>query len=144
MKKLSPYINYNGNCEEAFNFYKDIFTGSEFETVMRFKDLPEDDEASYSEEDAEKIMHITLKIGEIELFGSDMPQSWGAVSIGDNISISISLDSKDEADRVFKELSNGGEEQMPLQDQFWGTYFGIAKDKFGVNWMINFDYPQSE
>ena len=136
MAAINPYLIFNGNCEEAFNFYKSAF-GGEFPYVGRFKDAPSDQQMSPS--DGERIMHMSLPIGKTILMGSDSSTTMGDVSAGTNFSISINADSKEEADKLFGALSEGGKITMPLQDTFWGSYFGMFKDKFGIDWMINHD-----
>jgi PhnB protein len=140
MPALNPYLNFNGNTEEAFNFYKSVF-GGEFTTVSRFKDIP----AEYKGPDHEdqKIMHIALPIGDGNvLMGSDVPESMGKVITGNNVQISIHPASKEEADKLFNGLSAGGNVIMPMADAFWGAYFGMFTDRFGINWMINVDTNQ--
>jgi PhnB protein len=137
MAKLDPYLGFNGNCEEAFNFYRSVF-GGEFQTVMRFKDVPSEYQATESE--AEKIMHIALPIGQgTMLMGSDTPASMAPGTIGDNLSILISVDSEAEANKLFKGLSASGQVTMPLDKTFWGSYFGMLTDKFGIHWMVSYD-----
>jgi len=137
--KLNPYLTYQGKAEEAFKFYKSVF-GGEFSSVQRFKDTPEGDKVSAAEKD--KIMHIALPIGNgVTLMASDMLDSRGKISAGDNFSLSIIVDSKQEADRVFNGLSKGGKAEMPMQKTFWGDYFGMLTDRFGIHWMVSF--PES-
>lgn len=137
MAALNPYLNFNDNAEEAFNFYKSVF-GGEFQMVMRFKDAPP--EFRGPEHEQNKIMHMALPIGKNSiLMGSDVPEKMGRVAPGSNFSISITADSKEEADKLFKGLSAGGSIMMPMSDAFWGTYFGMFTDKFGISWMISFD-----
>ncbi len=138
MALINPYINFNGNAEEAFNFYKSVF-GGEFVTVMRFKDLsiPENPVA---ENEANKIMHIALPIGKNVLMGNDVPERMGRVNENENRSkISISAESKEEADRVFEGLTTGGNIEVPMGDSPWGSYFGMFRDKYGIEWMVDFD-----
>ena len=142
MATINPHINFNGNAEEAFNFYKSVF-GGEFEYIGKFKDMPPaEGQPTVSEADAEKIMHVSLPIGNGSLlFGSDTSEEFGGnVTLGNNFSISINADNKEEADKLFNGLSEGGNIKMPLSDTFWGAYFGMFVDKFGINWMVNFDY----
>jgi len=140
MPALNPYLHFNGNAEEAFNFYKSVF-GGEFATVMRFKDVPAEYKSPAHEDN--KIMHMALPIaGGSVLMGSDVPDAMGKVSIGTNFTISISASSKQEADKLFNGLSAGGNVVMPMSDAFWGSYFGMFNDKYGVGWMINFDPNQ--
>lgn len=139
MIKINPYLNFLGKTEEAFNFYKSVF-GGEFEILQRFKDienLPEKEKMS--PDDLEKIMHVSLKIGNDTLMGTDALESLGhKLNVGNNISLSISPDSKAEADKLFDSLKMGGEVEMPMTDMFWGDYFGMVDDKFGIKWMINY------
>ncbi len=140
MARLNPYLNFPGNTEEAFEFYKSVF-GGEFSSVVRFKDLPM--EGHTLPADAEdKILHISLPIGENILMASDAPESMGHQVIqGNNVYVSVHPDSKEEADRIFGALSAGGSVEMDIADQPWGDYYGSFKDKFGINWMVNYSYP---
>jgi PhnB protein len=142
MKSINPYLNFPGNTEEAFNFYKKVFGGDFLGGIYRFKDTPEAEKLSKS--DQAKVMHIALPIGEGNmLMATDALESMGfKVTFGNNFYISIDADNKEEADKLFTELSEGGTADMPMMDQFWGAYFGMVTDKFGVKWMINFAYPQ--
>ena len=138
MTTINPYINFNGNAEEAFNFYKSVF-GGEFTSVVRFKDL-ESSEFPIAEEDADKIMRITLPIGRNTLIANDVPQSLGPVSEQENRSkISVSALSREEADDIFNELSVGGSVEMPMSESPWGTYFAMFRDKYGIEWTVEFD-----
>ena len=147
MKAVNPYLNFSDNCEAAFNFYKSVF-GGEFVTVMRFKDVPSeelDESHQMSDGEAEKIMHVALPIGqETILMGSDVPEGMGAVTIGTNFAISLSADSEAEATALFNKLSAGGQVTMPLDKAFWGDYFGMLTDKFGVQWMVSYAYNQQD
>ena len=137
MATLNPYLNFNGKTEEAFNFYKSVF-GGDFPMIMRFKDAPQ--EYQGSEKEANWIMHIALPIGKNSmLMGSDAPEHMGAVKNGNSVHISITADSREEADKLFNGLSAGGQVIMPISDAFWGAYFGMFIDKFGISWMVNFD-----
>ena len=143
MTTLNPYLNFEGNTEEAFNFYKSVF-GGEFAALMRFKDIPEQEgcaERKIEGDDLEKIMHIALPIGrDSVLMATDSIGSMGPkLIVGNNFSIVINAESKGEADRLFNGLFEGGKVIMPLSDTFWGAYFGMLTDKFGVQWMISFD-----
>ena len=138
MAQINPYINFNGNAEEAFSFYKSVF-GGEFTVVMRFKDMGIPGHP-VSEKEANKIMHIALPIGKNILMGNDVPESMGVVNENENRSkISISTESREEADRLFNGLSAGGNIEMPIGDSPWGSYFGMFRDKFGIEWMVEFD-----
>jgi len=143
MTKLNVYLNFPGNTEEAFNFYKSVF-GGEFNSLVRFKDMPMEG-ANVPEQDQDKIMHIGLPIGEDLLMATDAPESMGfKVNFGNSSYISVHPDSKEEADRIFNALSAGGEIEMSIADQPWGDYFGSLKDKFGVCWMVNYSYPNRQ
>jgi PhnB protein len=140
MKAINPYLNFSDNCEEAFDFYRSVF-GGEFSAQMRFKEVPA--EAQMDASEGEKIMHIALPVGQgTILMGSDRPAAMGPVTTGDNSSISISTDSEAEATRVFNGLSAGGQVTMPLEKAFWGSYFGMLTDKFGIQWMVSYDDDQ--
>jgi PhnB protein len=138
MTKFNPYLNFAGNTEEAFNFYKSAF-GGEFTSVVRFKDMPMEG-VSIPKEDENKIMHIGLPIGKDQmLMASDTLESFGQkLNQGNNVYISIHPDNKKEANRLFTALSVGGKVEMPMADQPWGDYYGSCMDKFGVQWMINY------
>jgi PhnB protein len=138
MPTINPYINFNGNAEEAFTFYKSVF-GGEFSKLIRFKDLslPGFD---VSKNDADKIMHIALPIGKNVLIANDVPESMGRVNENENRSkISVSAGSKEEADKLFLGLSAGGTVEMPIANSPWGTYFAMFRDKYGIEWTVEFD-----
>jgi PhnB protein len=138
MALINPHINFNGNAEEAFNFYKSVF-GGEFAKIMRFKDLATT-EFQVTGNEAHKIMHIALPIGQNILMGNDVPESMGQVNENENRSkISISAESREEADKLFSGLSAGGNIEVPIKDSPWGSYFGMFRDKFGIEWMVDFD-----
>lgn len=141
---INPYITFEGNCEEAFNFYKSAF-GGEFEYIGRFGEMPAQEGFELPEAYKNKIMHISLPIGgDTYLMGSDSGGEWAPkVVTGNNIAVSILTDNKNEADRLFNELSKGGNISMPMGETFWGAYFGMFTDKFGINWMINYDIPKN-
>lgn len=137
MPTINPHINFNGNAEEAFNFYKSVF-GGEFSKVIRLKELSSP-EFPVAEHDANKIMHIALPIGGNILMGNDVPTGMGEVSENENRSkISISTESREEADKLFTGLSSDGSVEMPMDDSPWGSYFGMFRDKFGIEWMIEY------
>lgn len=137
MALINPHINFNGNAEEAFNFYKSVF-GGEFATIVRLKDLSSP-EFPVAENDADKIMHIALPIGKNSLMGNDVPESMGRVNENENRSkIVISAESREEADKLFSGLSVGGTVEVPMDDSPWGSYFGMFRDKFGIEWMVDF------
>ena len=142
MATINPYLNFNGKAEEVFNFYKSIF-GGEFATVSRYGEMPGCDEMQegnkLSESDKDKIMHIALPIGKSDvLMASDIPESMGQLTNGNNFSISISTVSREETEKLFNGLSDGGKVTMPLAKTFWSEYFGMCSDKFGILWMVNF------
>ena len=139
MAQINPYIHFNGNAEEAFTFYKSVF-GGEFAMIVRFKDM-EMAGHPISENEADKIMHIALPIGNSSLLmGSDTPEFMGKHNENENRSkISISAESKEEADQLFSGLSVGGQIEMPIADSPWGSYFGMFRDKYGIEWMVDFD-----
>ena len=145
MAQINPYINFKGNCEEAFNFYKSVF-GGEFPFVGRYKDMPPSDKEHMGDVDGEKIMHMSLPISkETTLMGSDIGGEWAKHTIeGNNIQLSVNADTEDEAKRIFNALSAGGRVNMPLDKTFWGALFGMFTDKFGINWMVNYDYNQQK
>lgn len=138
---IQPYLTFDGNCEEAFNFYKSVF-GNEFTYIGRFGDMPpQEGQPVIPAEYANRIMHVSLPIhNDFMLFGSDnMDGSCGGsdLIIGNNISLSLNIDTKGDADKVFAALSAGGTVMMPMGDTFWNAYFGMFTDKFGINWMIS-------
>ena len=142
MPALNPYLNFNGNTEEVFNFYKSVF-GGEFATVMRFKDTPP--EHQMSEGESNKIMHIALPIGKGSmLMGSDVPDTYPKATQGSAYYISLSADSEEEAKKLFDGLSKGGNVVMPLGKAFWGSLFGMFSDKYGVQWMLSYDYNRQQ
>ena len=137
MTTINPYLTFPGNCEEAFNFYKFVF-GGEFGYIGRFKDMPENPEFEVPEEEKELIMHISLPIGEgTVLMGSDNSTQAPPLMPGSNFSISVNTSSKEETDRIFNDLSEGGQVIMPLSETFWGSYFGMLIDRYGFKWMVN-------
>ncbi len=138
MASINPYINFNGNAEEAFNFYKSVF-GGELETIVRFKDLASPD-FPVPEDEANKIMRIVLPIGGSSLIANDVPKSMGRVSETENRSkISVSTESREEANKIFEALSAGAATEVPLSDSFLGTYFGMFRDNYGIEWTVEFD-----
>ena len=142
MALINPHINFNGNAEEAFNFYKSVF-GGEFAKIIRFKDISSP-EFPVSENEANKIMHIALPIGKNTLMANDVPESMGQVNENENRSkIFISAESREEADKLFSRLSAGGNIEFPMDDSPWGSYFGMFRDKFGIEWMVDFDPKDS-
>lgn len=139
MAALNPYLHFNGNAEEAFNFYRSVF-GGEFATLSRNKDLPAGTPNLTDPSEADKILHVSLPVRDSFLMGGDRPSFTGAATIGDNINISINAESEADARKLFDGLSAGGQVSMPLDKTFWGAFFGMLKDKFGIHWMINYDY----
>ena len=140
MATINPYINFNGNAEEAFTFYKSVF-GGEFSNLIRFKDIASD-VFPIPENEANKVMRITLPIGGNLLIANDIPSVLGPVSESKNRSkISVTADSQEEADRIFAGLTEGATIEMPMSDSPWGTYFGMFRDKYGIEWTV--EYQQS-
>lgn len=140
MTTVNVYLTFDGNCEEAFGFYKSVL-GGEFSYLGRFKEMPpQKDCPPISEDEAEKIMHVSLPVSkETVLMGSDTGGEWASkLTQGNNFSVAIGTDSKEEADRLFAGLSDGGKILMPMSDTFWGDYFGMFIDKFGISWMVSF------
>ena len=139
MALINPHINFNGNAEEAFNFYKSVF-GGEFAKIVRFKDLASP-EMPIDKKEENKIMHIALPIGKHNvLMANDVPEFMGRTNENENRSkIVISAETKEEADKLFNGLSAGGTVEMPIADSPWGSYFGMFRDKYGIEWMVDFD-----
>jgi PhnB protein len=142
MKAINPWINFNGNAEEAFNFYKSVF-GGEFGKVVRFGDLASA-EFPVSENEADKIMHISLSIGKNNvLMANEVPEIMGRTNENENRSkIVLSAESREEADKVFNGLSAGGDIEGPIGDSPWGSYAGMLRDKYGIEWIVEFDPKQ--
>lgn len=139
MTTINPYINFNGNAEEAFNFYKSVF-GGEFTSIIRFKDVASS-EFPIPENEAEKIMRITLPIGSNMLIANDVPEILGHVNENENRSkISVNTESREEADRIFTGLATEGVIEMAMSDSPWGTYFGMLRDKYGIEWTVELDH----
>ena len=143
MKAVNPYLNFPGNTEEAFNFYKSVF-GGEFLSLQRFKDTPE--AARIPAAEADKIMHVSLPLGKDNaLMGTDALESMGhPLTTGNNFSIALETDNEGEADKLFQALSAGGKAAMPMVKTFWGAYFGMFTDRFGVQWMISYTCPATK
>jgi len=141
MAQVNPYLTFNGNCEEAFNFYKSVF-GGEFTYIGKFDSMPS--ETPLPENVANLVMHVSLPISaETILMGSDTHESFSPpVIAGSNYSVSINTDSEEEAFKLFNGLSADGKVTMPLEKTFWGALFGMFTDKFGMHWMVNYDYEQ--
>ena len=146
MTLVNVYLTFNGNCEEAFNFYASVFR-KEISDINRYNEMPpQDGMPPIPDAQKDRIMHISLPISaETMLMGSDNAEGFGPpLVVGNNFSISVRPDSLEEADRLFAMLSIGGQETMPMRDTFWGSYFGMTSDKFGINWMINLDQQGAE
>ena len=143
MKSINPYLNFPGNTEEAFNFYKKVFGGDFIGGIFRFDGTPGSE--NLNSDDKQKIMHIALPMGSNNmLMATDALPSMGFnVTLGNNIHLQIYCDSREEADKLFASLSDGGEVEMPIADQFWGDYFGSLVDKFGIKWMITYTVPKN-
>ena len=137
MRAINTWINFNGNAEEAFTFYKSVF-GGEFAKIIRFKDIPE---FTVADNEANKIMHISLPIGKHNvLIANDVPGFMGRVDENENRSkIAVSAESREEADHIFNGLSAGGAVEGPIGDSPWGTYAGMFRDKYGIEWIVEFD-----
>ena len=136
---LSTYLTFDGNCREAFEFYRSVF-GGEFQSFQTFADAPPDMPVPEGEKD--RVMHVSLPVGSSVLMGSDSATGFGPpVVVGNNFSISIEGESREHVDRVFAALSAGGKVVMPLEETFWGAYFGLWTDKFGINWMASYTLP---
>ncbi len=139
MAKINAYLNFDGNTEEVFNFYKSVF-GGEFTTFQRFADIPGTD-SNIPEEDKQKLMHVALPIGDDVLMGSDIIRAYGhTFDQGNNFSLSVDTKSEAEAEQIFNALAAGGKITMPLEKTFWNAYFGMLTDKFGIQWMVNYDF----
>ncbi|PZF72308.1 VOC family protein [Taibaiella soli] len=143
MATINPHINFNGNAEEAFTFYKSVF-GGEFTKVIRFKDLAGSG-VPIAENEQNKIMHIALPISKhTQLMGNDVPEFMGKTNENENRSkIAISAETREEADKLFNGLSAGGAVEMPISDSPWGSYFGMFRDKYGIEWMVDYDTKEA-
>ena len=145
MAQIIPYLNFKGNCEEVFTFYKSTL-GGEFPYIGRYKDMPpsEDPSKSFPKEFDDKVMHMSLVMPDgTTIMGSDACGPWGDSSVvGNNVQLSINATSEENAQQIFDGLSAGGNIGMPLGKTFWGALFGMFSDKYGINWMVNYDYPQ--
>lgn len=139
MATVNPYLNFQGNTEEAFKFYSTVF-GSEIQTIMRFGEMPGCDGSPISDDEKSKIGHIAMPLGNSILMGTDALESMGqTIRQGNNYYICYNPDSKEDADRIFNALAEGGKVEMAIADTFWGAYWGCVADKFGAQWMINYD-----
>jgi PhnB protein len=145
MASVNVYLNFNGNCEEAFNFYKSVF-GGEFPYIGRFGEIPPSEGYEVPESDKEKIMHVSLPIGDgTSILGSDTGAQWAPGFVqGNNFSVSVNAASKEEAEKLFNGLTEGGSVTMPLSRTFWSENFGMLTDKFGIAWMVSFDGNQQK
>jgi len=140
MKSINPYLNFPGNTEEAF-IYRSVFGGEFTGGITSFKDTPNG--AKLNDQEKEKVIHMVLQIGQTTLMATDALDSMGhKLEYGNNFHLTIESENKDEADRLFKALSDGAKIELKMQDIFWGAYFGMLTDKFGIQWMVNFTYPQ--
>lgn len=138
MITINPYLYFNGNCEEAFNFYKTIFE-TDFVYLGRYKEVPQTDKPLFQEQE-NKIMHASLPISkEMTLMGSDNTEAYKETTSNNKFSLSITTDKKEEADKLFQKLAKGGEIKLAMNGTFWGSYYGIVTDKFGINWKISFE-----
>jgi len=143
---INPYLTFNGNCEEAFGFYKSVF-GGDYPYIGRFNEMPPaEGQPPIPEFEGKKIMHISLPIGANSiLMGSDSSEAFGhATIVGNNFSISVNTLNNNEADRIFNGLSNGGNVTMPMAKTFWGSYFGMCVDKYGIQWMVSHEEPKEK
>jgi PhnB protein len=142
MAQTSTYLNFSRNTEEAFNYYKSVFGGNFLEgKIHRFGEIPaQEGMPPIAEEDKNLVMHVALPIlGGHLLMGTDAPESMGfKVNKGNNVYITLYTDSREDADQLFSKLSNGGKAEMPMQDMFWGDYYGSLTDKFGIKWMVTY------
>ncbi|MDR2146802.1 MAG: VOC family protein [Tannerella sp.] len=138
MATVNIYLNFNGNCEEAFNFYKSVF-GGEIIYIGYYRDMPQSEGHQIPESEKNKVMHVGMSIGDSMMMGSDTGGEWApAYNPGNNFAISISAENREEADRIFGALAVGGQVTMPMEVTFWGEYFGMLTDRFGINWMMSF------
>ena len=142
MALVNAYLAFNGDCEAAFNLYRSVF-GGEFRAFSRFSEMPADPKNPLPDGWGQKVLHVALPVSqETILMGSDNNPHMGTVTFGQNISMSVGVSSKEEADKIFNGLAVGGKVTMPLADTFWNAYFGMLVDKFGITWMVNYDYPR--
>lgn len=136
--QLNSYLHFDDNCREAFEFYRSLF-GGEFDLILTFAEGPAD-MPPLPENEQNRIMHVSLPVGGGVLMGSDSCSAFGGPpAVGNNFSISVSADSREETERLFAGLSDGGKVEMEPQDMFWGSYFGMCTDRFGINWMVSHD-----
>lgn len=135
---LSTYLTFDGNCREAFDYYRSVF-GGEFEMLQTFGDGPEG--VPISEGQKDQIMHVALPVGDSVLMGSDSTSFGPPLQVGNNFSISVEAESRERADELYASLSEGGAATLPMEVQFWGAYFGMCADRFGINWMVAYELP---
>ncbi len=144
MPTINTYLAFNGNCAEAFEFYKGVF-GNEYQSISKFSEMPPNPKYPIPEADQDKIMHVSLPIGgDSVLMGSDSVESFGLSQVGNNFSLSLDTQSRAEADRLFEALSADGKITMAMNETFWGSYFGSLTDKFGIQWMVSFDLAKEK
>ena len=137
---LNTYLFFDGNCREAFEFYRSVFDG-EFSVILTYAEGPPDMNVPESEKD--RIMHVSLPVGSTVLMGSDNCSAFSPAPVtGDNFAISVLLESRERSDQVFSQLSEGGMVKMPMQEMFWGSYFGTLTDRFGIGWMVDYELPK--
>ena len=136
---LSTYLTFGGNCREAFDFYRSVF-GGEFSDLTTFGEGPEGLPLAEGQED--QIMHVSLSVGNSVLMGSDSTAFGPPLEVGNNFSISVEAESREHADELQTKLSDGGAVTLPMEDQFWGAYFGMCVDRYGINWMLGYAPPQ--
>ena len=137
---VNIYLHFDGNCREAFEFYRSVF-GGDFALVQTFGDGPPD--MDVPEDERNNIMHVSFPVGSSVLMGSDVPSTFGpSHKQGNNFSLSVNLESREESDATFAKLSDGGAVTMPMADMFWGAYFGSCTDKFGINWQVHCEHAQ--
>lgn len=142
MPAINIYLNFNGNCREAFDHYKKVLGGT-YSYLSTFADMPPNEAFEIPEDDKDRIMHVALQVSkETVLMGSDTISSNGDAVFGNNFSVSISTENKAQASHFFQGLSEGGEILQPMTEMFWGDYFGMLLDRFGINWMVSFDMKQ--
>ena len=137
---LSIYLNFDGDCREAFEFYRTVF-GGEFAVLETFRNMPPG-EVSMQEDELDKVMHVSYPIGSSVLMGSDVPSTYGPADMGNNFSISCQTRSREQTDELFAKISEGGTVTMPPADMFWGAYFGSCKDRFGIGWQFNCEHKE--
>lgn len=143
MASANPYLNFAGNCADAFDFYRSVF-GGEFSNVSKFSDMPADDGEAPAPELADQVMHIALPLGDSLLMGSDVPEGMGTVTPGSSTYVCIEPDTVEDGRRIFDRLAEGGEVEMPYESQFWGDYFGSCSDRYDIKWMVVVADPDAE